>query len=230
MKTSLDLLLVVLAFVSVALLLYELDHPEAMGVILPVDFTIAIIFLAEYINSVRVAERKAHYALSHWYDLLSSIPVPLSPVRMFRTIRIVRMIRVMRVAKFGRIQKFLYQSRMGHVITAFLMVLFFSSISFHILEYGENPMVQSSLDALYWALATISTVGFGDVVAVTSAGKVLTVALMVAGIGIYTTLVSYLASYLVRSKSSIRRDDLMERIEEIDRKLDELLSATRKRR
>ena len=86
------------------------------------------------------------------------------------------------------------------------------------------------MDALYWALATISTVGFGDVVAVTSAGKVLTVALMVAGIGIYTTLVSYLASYLVRSKSSIRRDDLMERIEEIDRKLDELLSATRKRR
>lgn len=226
-KKFIDVILVILAFLSVSLLMYEIDHPEVVSMTFSIDFCIAIIFLSEYIASTHRAPKRLRYALSHWYDLLASIPLPFSAVRMFRSIRLVRMVRLMRLLKVSRAFAFLEESRIGHVVVAFLMITLFGSISIHILEHGQNPTITSSLDALYWALATISTVGFGDIVAITSEGRILTIGLMIAGIGIYASLASLLASYFVSPRYRTREKplvspDLEERVIKIERKVDEI--------
>ncbi|MEM1518576.1 MAG: ion transporter [Nitrososphaerota archaeon] len=201
-KELVDLFLVFLAFVSVGLLMFEFDHPEAVTVTVPVDFAIAVFFLGEYIHSIHSAERHFHYAVSHWYDLLASIPMPFSAVRALRTVRIIRLarfIRTMRALRLSRAFVFLEESKIGYVLVAFVMALLLGATLFHTIEYGENPQLRSSLDALYWAVATLSTVGYGDIVAVTSLGKLITIGLMIFGIGIYSSLAGLLAGYLMKN-------------------------------
>ncbi|MEM0359438.1 MAG: potassium channel family protein [Candidatus Hadarchaeales archaeon] len=225
-RMAFEMLLVILAFVSVGLLLYELDHPEVAWFTTSCDFFIAILFLGEYLFSTFKAERRLRYALTHWYDLLASIPIPFSAVRMFRTIRIVRMVRIirtLRVLRLSRTLGFLSQSRIGTVSVVFLMAVLLGGTSFYLLEYGQNPSLGKSLDGLYWAIATVTTVGYGDIVAVTTVGKVLTICLMVFGIAVYATLAGLLAGYLVRNKE----EGLEERIGKIERKLEELSKALR---
>lgn len=220
-----DLLLVILAFLSIGLLMYELDHPEVIGLTTSIDFCIAIVFLSEYASSTYRATKRFEYAIGHWYDLLASIPVPFSVIRMFRTIRLVRMIRLMRLLRVSRAFGFLERSKMGYIAVAFLMVTLFGAISFHILEFGENPAIQNSLDGLYWALATITTVGFGDIVPITLGGKIITIGLMIAGIAIYASLAGLLASYLVGTRVNDSKNlppELEKRLKRIERNLNNI--------
>jgi len=120
-----DISFSILALLSVGLLLYELDHPEAMPITFSIDFCIAMVFLVEYIFSTIKASRKLKYALSHWYDLLSSLPVPFSAVRMFRTLRLIRMIRLLRLLKVSRTFSFLEESGVGRISIIFLMIILF---------------------------------------------------------------------------------------------------------
>ena len=104
-----------LALLSAGLLLYELDHPEVMPITFSIDFCIAMVFLSEYVISTLQAPQKIRYALVHWYDLLASLPVPFSAVRMFRAIRLLRMIRLLRLLKVSRTFRFLEESGVGRI-------------------------------------------------------------------------------------------------------------------
>ncbi len=216
-----DALLIGLALLSVGMLFYELDHPEVAPLTTTADFFIALVFLADYANSILRAERRARYALTHWYDLLSSIPVPFAAVRLFRAVRVIRMVRLFRLLKLVRALSFLEESRVGSVAVSFLIICLMGALGFHLLEYGRNPNLKGSLDALYWAFTTLTTVGFGDIVAVTTGGKILTIALMASGIGVYGALAGLLAAYLVRGPRE-PEPDLDERLERVERKLEEL--------
>lgn len=216
-----DALLIGLALLSVALLFYELDHPEAAPVTVTVDFFIALVFLADYTGSVLRAKRRWRYALTHWYDLLSSIPVPFAAVRLFRAVRVIRMVRLFRILKLVRALSFLEESRLGHVAVSFLLIWLLGGMGFHLLEYGQNPSLGGSLDSLYWAFTTLTTVGFGDIVAVTTGGRILTMGIMAGGIGVYGALAGLLAAYLVKG-SREPEPDLARRLDRMERKLEEL--------
>jgi voltage-gated potassium channel len=214
-----DSILALLAVVSVALLLYELDHPQAAAITASLDMVIAFIFLAEYILSTLHAPNKKKYALTHWYDLLASLPIPLTGFRSVRAIRLVRLIRLLRLLRFRRASKLFGESGIGHIIVIFIIVLLFGGVSFYILESDVNPGLQSSLDAIYWSLTTMATVGFGDITPVTNAGKFLAMALMASGVATYGCLAGFLGSYLTRSSGSTEEKKEQE---ELHKKIDEL--------
>lgn len=70
------------------------------------------------------------------------------------------------------------------------VVITFASMLYY-LEHDVNPKIASFVDALWWSFATTSTVGYGDVVPVTVAGKLIGICLMLIGVaifGIYTAL------------------------------------------
>lgn len=95
------------------------------------------------------------------------------------------------------------------------------------LEGGINPSVENMTDALYWAVASATTVGYGDVVAVTTAGKWLSMILMVLGTlisAIYTAL--FAAALMKPEIDEIERELVSEenQVEEMMRRLDQMTS------
>jgi voltage-gated potassium channel len=77
------------------------------------------------------------------------------------------------------------------------------SVGFYLAENGVSKWVSSPLDALWWGIVTLSTVGYGDVYPVTPEGKLFASALMVLGIGLFGAITATLASYLVATQEKV---------------------------
>lgn len=82
------------------------------------------------------------------------------------------------------------------VVFSITLILTASTI-FYFLEQGQNPNVNEFLDALYFTVGTMTTVGFGDIVATTRAGRIFTVALMLSGTLLYVSFTAVLASSII---------------------------------
>lgn len=103
-------------------------------------------------------------------------------------LRVVRVIRVLRFYRFTRDAEFFF----GHVsdntlramklLLTVLVVLFVSAGLFYSAESGVNPDVMTFGDAFYYAVVTLSTVGFGDILPATAAGRWVTVGSILAAI------------------------------------------------
>jgi len=74
------------------------------------------------------------------------------------------------------------------------LVLFAGAFLFYQLEAPVNPNVNHFFDALYWAMCTITTVGYGDIVPQTTAGRALSLALMVLGVTIFLSYTALLVT------------------------------------
>lgn len=212
-KAGWDAGLIFLAFVSAALLAFEVTADltyEQNRAIQLADLLISLIFLGEYIWSMVHAPRPWRYAVTHWYDLLASLPVTNETVRTFRILRIARIVRLFRAFRFLiRLRTVLRHStsivgeaRVFTIVLAALATVFFSAFTFHYFEYGHNPGVHTLFDSVWWALVTVTTVGYGDIVPVTTAGRLVAIFLMLTGIGTLGALTTSIITHVIRRQAS----------------------------
>ena len=94
-----------------------------------------------------------------------------------------------------------------------------SAISVLHFETGvEGSTINTPEDALWWAIVTITTVGYGDKVPVTSEGRIVAATLMIAGVGLFGMFSGFVASWFLRSGKVPRETEL----EQIKRELQEI--------
>lgn len=215
-KAGWDTALIFLAFVSAALLAFEvtadLTYQQNRAIQLA-DLLISLIFLGEYLWSVIHARRPWRYALVHWYDLLASLPVTNETVRIFRIVRIARIARLVRLFRAFRFLvrlrtvlrhsvSIVGETRVFTIIVAALATVLFSAFTFHYFEYGPNPNVHTLFDSVWWAMVTVTTVGYGDIVPVTTAGRLVAMFLMLTGIGSLGALTTSIVTHVIRRQAS----------------------------
>jgi voltage-gated potassium channel len=93
------------------------------------------------------------------------------------------------------------------VLVLFLMVLLFASVAVHVLERSVQPAVFGSLPAtLWWAVVTLTTVGYGDVVPVTPLGRIVAAMVMICGLGVFGLWTGILATGFA---TETRRDNFL---------------------
>ena len=217
-SNSYNIFILVLTVLSLAIMvLLLLPLPLAVLQVLTVyDNVICFVFLGDFALNMRRARRKRDYFIGQrgWLDLLGSIPslglVAGNAGRLVGLFRLARLSRLARISRLlrGKNQKALVddvvqnRGQYAAFITIFsaFLVLVVSSILVLVFESrapaGEANIVTGG-DALWWAIVTITTVGYGDFFPVTALGRLTGVFVMFAGVGIIGALASILASILV---------------------------------
>lgn len=199
------LILSVCALISVAIQSATQIDPEIAQVLDHADLAICVLFFADFLHTLWRAPQKMRYLLTWgWIDLLSSIPT-LDAARWVRVARIFRILRVLRALRASRIlAKTVITRRAENAALAtfltIILVVTFASIAILQVEVAPNSTIKTADHALWWALSTITTVGYGDFVPVTSEGRVIASILMLAGVGLFSTFSGLLAAWFLAPK------------------------------
>tara|TARA_X000000368_G_scaffold242690_1_gene191724 strand:- start:4974 stop:5372 length:399 start_codon:yes stop_codon:yes gene_type:complete len=106
--------------------------------------------------------------------------------------------------------------------TVLSLILFFIGI-FGFIFFITEPDVKSYSDGLWWALVTITTVGYGDITPLTSLGRLVASALMFLGLGLIASLTAVVSVKFIQSfVDHHTNDDVLEKLEEMQKDLDEI--------
>ncbi len=188
------------------------DGPYGHTLIL-VEWSFTILFTIEYLLRLIAVKQPIQYALSFYglVDLFAILPTYLSPLSpnapAFLVLRMLRLMRLFRVFKLGKYV--LAAHALGHAlresrrkILVFLLgVIAITTVSgaMMYLAEGQQPGFDSLPESMYWAIVTLTTVGFGDVVPVTTLGKVLASLLMIFGFGVIAVPTGIVSAELARA-------------------------------
>jgi len=166
------------------------------------------IFTIEYLLRILVADKKSGYVFSFYgvVDLLAILPFYMTLAVDLRAIRIIRLLRLFRLLKMARYSKAVERYRIAFKEIKEELIIFFSATCFLIyvsavgIYYFENAVqpeqFTSIFHSLWWAVATLTTVGYGDVVPVTLGGKIFTFFILMVGLSIVAIPAGLLASAL----------------------------------
>ncbi len=137
-------------------------------------------------------------------DLLAVLPFYLAflvPVVDLRFLRIVRLLRMLKLVRYSpalvSLLRVIYEERRALFATLLIMLglTFIAATVGYYFEYKAQPDKFGSIpEALWWALATLTTVGYGDVVPITTMGKILGGVVMIFGLALYAIPIGIVAS------------------------------------
>ena len=199
-----------LVMVAASVVVLVLESNEALAQEHSVIFewfrlSFGVFFVGEYVLRSVLTQRDG-MSLKRWWsysgsffgaiDLLSILPVllPLLIGPNFAVIKTFRMLRVFRILKFGRYSKSMkmlgdtvMSVRYALMSTLFMaaFIILFSSACMYYLEHEAQPEAfPDILSTLWWAVATLTTVGYGDIYPVTAGGKMFASLVAMVGIGL----------------------------------------------
>jgi voltage-gated potassium channel len=178
--------------------------------LLALEWAITGIFIAEFASRLWAAPSRRDYLRGHWIDLVSCIP-PARPARILRLARLLRLVRAF--AGVGRaltsMDRFARHRGLVWLFIGWIAVMLLSATGMYIAEHGLNEAIDSPLDALWWGLTTMTTVGYGDVFPTTAEGRLAAAVLMILGIGLYSAITATITSVLIiGDKPPALADDL----------------------
>jgi len=175
------------------------------------DKGILAIFAIEYLLRFWTAENKLRYCFSLYplIDLLAILPFligvfDISFIRVFRWFRILRLIRFMEGKTIiGYISQEDSAIFTRILLTLFIIVFIYSGLIYQV-EHPLNPEKYSTfLDAVYFSVATMTTVGFGDVTPMSQLGRLLTILMILTGIAVIPWQLGDLVKRLVKTANQM---------------------------
>ncbi|HZA58635.1 MAG TPA: potassium channel family protein [Solirubrobacterales bacterium] len=219
-EAKFDWPMVIAALLVIPLLVIEesaLEQPwDTVGVIL--NWGTWLAFAVEFVVMVWVAPRPSEWMKRHPLDVaVVFLTVPVIPA--FTGLRLLRLLRLGRVFTLKRLLS-LQGVRYAALIA--LMTVVIGGALFAAVEQDQDL---SSWDGIWWAVSTMTTVGYGDISPATDAGRVLAITIMVVGIGFVALLTAFVADrFIQREVEEVeeREDQVLGELREIRERLDRL--------
>ena len=191
------------------------------------DVVVCAVFMADFLLQLKTAKSKWGYLKWGWIDLLSSIP-SLPFLRIGRLARFIRILRLLRGIRSVRvIVTHLFENRARGRFTSIGLITFvlilFSSIAVLTVETEPGATIRTAEDALWWSLATITTVGYGDLYPKSTWGHIVAAILMVAGVALFSTFTATIASVFLQQEIKVeesKSDLILRKLDALSARLD----------
>lgn len=196
-----DIVLLIFILASIiTIILHSIPIVNARyhAILYSLDWFFTVSFLIEYILRIYAAQDRKKYIFGFWgaIDFIAVFPSIFSLlITGFQTVQVIRIIRLLRVFKVLRLFKFISEGyELAQIMKAsfykiavfmsfiFVLVILLGSFMF-VVEEG-TPGFESIPSSIYWAIVTITTVGFGDITPATALGKFISSIIMLAGYAI----------------------------------------------
>lgn len=215
-----DVILLILILLSVIAVMLETiaSYQIRYGTFLYVfEWCVTVFFTIEYVLRIYSVNRPKHYIFSFFglVDLLSIIPTYLSIFFVgTQSLIIIRALRLMRVFRIFKLVKFLSQGQLilnalrssrqkiaVFMLFILLVVCIFGSIMY-LVETGSDGGFDSIPRSVYWAIVTLTTVGYGDISPQTPFGQFLASLIMIMGYSIIAVPTGIVTGELLKERNS----------------------------
>jgi voltage-gated potassium channel len=151
-------------------------------------------------------------------DLLAILP-SYRPLRVLRFLLLFRLFKVFRYTQNLNFLLRVFSEKRYEFLTLlviFSFMVFFASTVIYIFEAsGANKGIDTFFDAIYWAVITISTVGFGDITPQTDAGRFITMFLIIGGIGIISFMTSIVTTSMTEKLEEVKEQHLLNEVNKL---------------
>lgn len=201
------------------------------------EWGFTLLFTFEYYLRIYCLKHPVKYVTSFWgiIDFLSIFPAYLSlfwPTG--QALTVLRLLRTMRIFRIFRLQRF--QEASAQLLNAlknsalrigvFMLFVFVAAVIMGTMMYsieGEvNPAFNNVLSGIYWAVVTITTVGFGDIVPITPGGRFIAVLIMLLGYSIIAVPMGIVAGETINEHNKSKRKRHTQRVvEDMEKDFDE---------
>lgn len=171
-------------------------------------------------TSLNIVRKKVEYILSPLaiIDLLAIIP-SYRPLRFLRIFLLFRIFKLFRYARSMKTFTAIISEKKFELLTLATFagfIIFAGSSAIYIFETHDNPKINNLYDAVYWAVVTMGTVGYGDIVPVTHEGMAVAMVLIVLGIATLAFLTSIIVSSFQSKILELKESRVLADIKSID--------------
>jgi voltage-gated potassium channel len=166
-----------------------------------------------------------------WVDLLAAIPFDAA----FRTLQIIRVYRILRVLRIlYKLQELTTGTTLNERLLALpgvavVMIVFSTALMVEAERHAPGATIKSGGDALWWALTTVTTVGYGDTYPVTTEGRIIASGLMLVGIALFGSISAIVTSKLILPKETKDHEELRREVRALHGEIRELRDELRKK-
>ncbi len=211
--------LIFLSLVNFYLEAFPQKGPVLVLYLYVAELTTLIVFTLEYLARLLAAERRLKYVLSFYgiVDLAAVLPTyvvlflepravaPLLTLRLFRVLKLIRFSRAKdrfwRAVAEIREELILYLSTIG-------VLIYLAAVGIHYFEAPVQPDAFGSIhNCFWWAIVTLTTVGYGDAYPITAGGKLFTSIVVLLGVGVVAVPAGLFASALTQVRRRESRAD-----------------------
>ena len=205
-------LLIVLSIIAFSLETFPDNSKRTIEILNKFDIVCFIVFSIEYLLRIYVAKKKTKYLFSFYgvIDFLAIAPFFLSSfldLRFLRAFRILKIFRSLQSTKFNQAikrisiaSKLIKEELMLFFIVIFILIFTVSSGIYYFENEAQPETFKSVFHSMWWAVVTLMTVGYGDVVPVTLGGRIFTVIVLILGVLIVTVPAGLSATSLMKAR------------------------------
>lgn len=205
-------ILILISLIGYALETLPELSPIFRRVLRVIEYISVILFSIEYVLRIYVAKNPWKYIFSFYglIDFLAILPFYLKTATDLRSLRAFRIFRIFRAFKLIRYNRALSRFHQAwkivkEEVVLFIIVtaifLYLASAGIYYFENSAQPEIFSSIfTSGWWAVVTLTTVGYGDVYPITTGGKLFTFIILMIGVGIVTIPAGLVSSALTKAR------------------------------
>lgn len=222
-----DWSVLVVSVISLVLIIWEtfvtIPH-DTLNQFILIDRYACAIFMVDVLVRWRRMDWSRKYWKWGWLDVVAAIPLDAA-FRAMQAIRIYRFVRLARIIyKFKGVTSgtTLNEKILAMPGIALVMILFSTTLIVEVERKSPEALIKSGGDAVWWALSTVTTVGYGDIYPVTVEGRFIAAGLMIVGVALFGSISAYITSKLILPKEDRDHEGELREIRALHKEVKEL--------